>query len=164
MVGSKTNASIITTKTDPPISGQQNGETKPAETITGIAFTGMQGLALPLPSTAQTAGRQRGFLGPALPSGNPEGVIATAAEWAMRRQSALRNMGMQLDFMRQAFVMDEGATCEVRINDARCQPDNPGLMGFLSARYIEMHQIDPSLPGMIWRSHGYGQWSFEFQN
>jgi hypothetical protein len=40
---------------------------------------------------------------------------------------------------------------------------NPGLMGFLSARYTEMHLLDPSLPAMLWRSHGYGQWSFELQ-
>lgn len=141
----------------------QNEEVKPASTIQGINFTNSNGFIQPLPSTDQISGRQSGFLGPSTPAGTPEGAIPLSVEWAMRRQSALRTIGMQMDFMRQAFVIEEGATCVVGLNQASCNPPNPGLMGFLSSRYNEMRHLDPSLPAMQWRSHGYGQWSFEFQ-
>ena len=142
----------------------QGGDMKPAPNIQGTNDSGANGVMQPLPRTDQVSGRQSGFLGPSTPAGTPEGSIPLSVEWAMRRQSALRTIGMQMDFMRQAFVMEEGSTCLVGLNQASCNPPNPGLMGFLSSRYNEMHLLDPSLPAMQWRSHGYGQWSFEFQN
>lgn len=154
-------ANIISSKGQ--VAALQNAEVKPAPAIQGINFSNSNGVIQPLPSTDQISGRQSGFLGPSTPTGSPEGAIPFSVEWAMRRQSALRTIGMQMDFMRQAFVMEEGASCLVGLNQASCNPPNPGLMGFLSSRYNEMRLLDPSLPAMQWRSHGYGQWSFEFQ-
>ena len=152
----------ITTVTEESKTGQGK-DIKPGQAVQGIDLAGRAGILKVAPGSDQVSGRQSGFLGSPAPAGNPEGMVPLAAEWAMRRQSALRTVGLQLEFMRQAFVDQEGTSCLVQMNSISCNPPNPGLMGFLSARYTEMHLLDPSLPAMLWRSHGYGQWSFELQ-
>lgn len=141
-----------------------DAEPKPAPTVLGIAMaektTGIsQALILP----PQPSGRKKGFLGMAKPAGNPDAAMPLAAEWAMRRQAALSNIGPVLAFMRNMYAVNEGVSCTTRQSLVECSNNDPGLMGFLSARYAEAHLIDPSLPAMVWRGHGHGYWSFELQ-
>ncbi len=114
------------------------------------------------PSPDLPVGRKKGFLGSAQPAGNPYAAVPLAADFAMRRQAALSNIGPLLGFMGQMFPANEGVVCTTRPGLVECSNnDAPGLMGFLSTRYAEAHLIDPSLPAMRWRGHGQGRWSFE---
>ena len=154
-------SALVARPQDAPAVEVQGGLSKPAESIQGLNFGSRNGFMQPIFSVDQTSGRESGFLGPATPAGAPEGAVPLSAQWAMRRQAALSSVGAQLHFMFQTFALDEGTTCLVGPASATCNPSNEGLLVFLSSRYAEMHLLDPSLPPMLWRSHGYGQWSFD---
>ena len=139
-------------------------EVQPAPSVQAEDLAGRRGISTTPPSIERPPGRQSGFFGLPKPMGSPEGVVPLNAEWAMRRQSVLQSLGLQMEFMRRAFVLDDGVSCLVSSAGATCNPPNAELMGFLSSRHIQLHLLDPSLSGMQWRSHGYGQWSFEFQD
>jgi|GEM_PF-2458359 hypothetical protein len=107
------------------------------------------------------SGRQSGFLGQSLPAGDPMGKLPPSFEWDMRRQSVQSLLVSQLDYMRTTFQMEEGLTCAVDRFKVSCSPADAGLSAFLSARFAQLHLIDPSLKSMNFSSHGKGDWTVD---
>ena len=107
------------------------------------------------------SGRQSGFLGQSLPAGDPLGKMPPSFEWDMRRQSVQSLLVSQLDFMRATFQWEEGLTCVVDRSKVSCSPVDAGLSAFLSARFVQLQLIDPSLKSMKFSSHGKGDWTVD---
>jgi hypothetical protein len=138
-----------------PYQGDQRSQAEPGESKNQIGWNEA------LLSSIFPSGRQSGFLGQSLPAGDPMGKLPPSFEWDMRRQSVQSLLVSQLDYMRTTFQMEEGLTCAVDRFKVSCSPADAGLSAFLSARFAQLHLIDPSLKSMNFSSHGKGDWTVD---
>jgi len=115
-----------------------------------------------MPTNMNTpSGRVSGFFGTPMPSGDPMGKLPIQFEWAMRRQTILSMLNSQIDFMRSNFSTEAGISCSVELSKGSCNHPDQRIIGFLSARYAELHLMDPSLKSISFISHGDGYWTYE---
>ena len=139
----------------PPSQGDQRPQVELGENQNQIGWNEA------LLSSIFPSGRQSGFLGQSLPAGDPTGKLPPSFEWDMRRQSVQSLLVSQLDYMRTTFQLEEGLTCAVDRFKVSCSPADAGLSAFLSARFTQLHLIDPSLKSMKFSSHGKGDWTVD---